>query len=72
MSVPMNSAKLPIPTRHDRLTSEQVVDFAAWMDSQLVDLELRFAGFMTTQSVKVGSDAANGVSRGASKPWNAA
>ena len=52
MSIPMNSAKASSPADLACVSAEPVVDFADWMDRQLADLEAKFAGFITRDSLK--------------------
>jgi hypothetical protein len=52
MSVPMNSAKASSSAELACVSAEPVMDFADWMDRQLADLEAKFAGFVTRDSLK--------------------
>ena len=50
MSFPAQPTNVSIPSRHDLLGWDQIDDFAAWIDAQLVELEREFADFVTRES----------------------
>ncbi len=57
MSLPAHPANAPIPTKHERLSTEQVERFAGWMDAQIRRLEVQFAEFVTATSIRTGTQS---------------